>query len=69
MSPAAHFYVSAIDGTKKFLIAGPYPTHDDALQAVPKVRRAACDQDCRADFMSWGTAGSPRAMRTPMGAV
>lgn len=66
---AAYFYVSAIDGRKKYMIAGPYLTHAKALAAVDTVRRDAERRDPRAYWMAWGTAGSSREMVTPMGPV
>lgn len=62
-----HFYVSAIDGSKRHLIAGPWGTHDDALARVDPVRRHASGLDGRAWFMAWGTAGSQDEHRTPLG--
>lgn len=63
------FYVSAIDGNKKYLIAGPYFFHSDALNAVDHVRDVANDRDPRAWFMAWGTAGSDTLFRTPLGDI
>jgi len=63
------FYVSAIDGTKRYLIAGPYPDHAAALAKVDSVRKTAEEIDPRAVFMAWGTAGSDEEIKTPMGAV
>lgn len=65
----AFYYVSAIDGIKKYLIAGPYPTHDEAASKVEHVRTEADRIDGRAWFMAWGTAGSDDEIKTPMGAV
>lgn len=50
------YYVSAIDGARKALICGPYPTHDAALADVTRVKRAAYDVDPRAHWWAWGTA-------------
>jgi len=70
MNPS-HFYVSAIDGPKRYLIAGPYPTHAAALAKVRTVRDIAYERDGsgRAWFMAWGTAGSDREQKTPLGAI
>ena len=65
---AKHFYVSAVDGKKKHLIAGPYPTHDEALAQVQAVSREAEKGNDRAVWMMWGTAGSEEPMKTPLGA-
>lgn len=62
-----YFYVSAIDGDRKHLVAGPYPTHDEALGRVDAVREAAYQRDGRAWFMAWGTAGSDSILPTILG--
>lgn len=61
------FYVSAIDGTKKYLVAGPYTTHAAALGRVDAVRKLADKRDPRAAFMAWGTAGTNQPRKTPLG--
>lgn len=64
------FYVSAIDGPKTFLIAGPYDSHDAALARVDPVRSHAGEHDGRAHFMYWGTCSLPEAPtnhKTPLG--
>ncbi len=66
-TPRKHYYVSAIDGTRRYLIAGPWPTHAEALAKVDAVRTAADAIDPRAWFMAWGTAGSDEEIRTPLG--
>ncbi len=55
------FYVSAIDGPKRCLMAGPYATHELALADVDRVRTIVCNADGggRGWFMAWGTAGYP----------
>ena len=64
-----NYYVSAIDGTKRYFIAGPYSTHQAALGHVKEVWALAEKRDPKAVFMSWGTARSevddPR--KTPLG--
>lgn len=67
------FYVSAIDGPRRFLIAGPYDNHDAVLARVDGVRAYACDfannaSAGRAAFMGWGTASSAEAHITALGA-
>lgn len=62
------FYISAIDGPKRYLVAGPYGSHQAALELVRAVRTYAEGQDARACFMAWGTASSAAPMKTPMGA-
>lgn len=62
-----YYYVSAIDGRRRYLIAGPYPTHSEALARVNPVLHEADRRDGRAWFMAWGTAGSDQLLKTPMG--
>lgn len=50
------FYVSAIDGRRRALVSGPYPSHRAALDDAPRVNRAVCELDPRAHFYGWGTA-------------
>lgn len=49
------YFVSAIDGTKNYIMAGPYATHAEALAKVEPARNIANDHDGRAWFMAWGT--------------
>lgn len=62
------FYVSAIDGARRYLVAGPYSSHDAAKARVEKVREYARERDGRAHFMAWGTASSDQPHVTPLGA-
>lgn len=62
-----HFYVSAIDGPKKYLLAGPYETHEAAKAQVDAVLRVADKQNPKAWFMAWGTCGSVEPLKTPLG--
>ena len=64
-----HFYVSAIDGSRKSIVAGPFPDHDSASDAVVKVSLAASDLDPRAWHYGWGTAGSDAVLPSIFGAV
>jgi len=52
---AGAYYVSAIDGPRTYLMAGPYDQHADALANVDRALSAANDIDPRAWFMAWGT--------------
>lgn len=52
------YYVSAVDGSRKALAAGPYDTHAETLAAVNLVRDQACRIDGTAWFYGWGTCGS-----------
>jgi hypothetical protein len=49
------YFVSAIDGTKKYIMAGPYAQHTAALADVERVRDIADKADGRSCFMFWGT--------------
>lgn len=53
-SPGRYF-VTAIDGPSFYYMAGPYPTHAEALARVDLARDIADKHDGRAWFMSWGT--------------
>lgn len=67
------FYVSAIDGARRYLMAGPYDSHAAALSRVDGVRAFACDfannaSAGRAHFMAWGTASSADPFPSALGA-
>lgn len=53
------YFVSVVDGRRRALLAGPYPTHADALGAVPEVREIAKRLDPRAFYYAFGTARLP----------
>lgn len=55
----ANYFVTAVDGRRFYYMAGPYPTHKQAIDAVQPARKVAM-QDGRAWFMSWGTVQSDR---------
>ena len=50
------YYVTAIDGAKRYFLAGPWETHAEALAQVAAVRRFAELTDPRAIWMAYGTA-------------
>ena len=50
-----YYYVSAIDGPKSYLMAGPYTTHDEALADVDLVQMFCESVDDRSIWMAWGT--------------
>jgi hypothetical protein len=50
------YYVTAIDGQRKYFLAGPWPEHAQALAQVDAVRRFAEPTDPRAVWMTYGTA-------------
>jgi hypothetical protein len=64
------FYVSAIRGARKALVAGPFDSHKEALEAVREVKALVESLDWRAAFWAWGTAGwrAPRE-EAPLGAL
>lgn len=61
------YYVSAKDGPCWWRMAGPYPTHQEALREVARVRDITVERDRsgRAWFMGWGTVRMPAAFREP----
>lgn len=62
------FYVSAIDGERHYLMAGPYDSHEKAKEMVAPVRFYCADRDGRAHWMAWGTAGSSDEVKSSLGA-
>lgn len=52
------YYVTAIDGPRKARIAGPYNSHELALDAVETVKNQAYGMDPRSHFWAWGTMRS-----------
>jgi len=64
MSEQRDYYVSMRkgEGLKQphALMAGPFPTHEDALAFVDPVRREASRLDAWADFYFFGTLSIPR---------
>lgn len=63
-----HYYVTAIDGTKRYVIAGPYAEHETALARVKDALHEADKGNSGAWFMAWGTAGSDELLKSPLGA-
>lgn len=54
-----NYYVSVIDGPRRALLAGPWPTHAAALAMVDTVRELAVQIDPKAHFYAFGTARLP----------
>jgi hypothetical protein len=52
---AKGYYVSAVDGPRQALVAGPFETHAEALSQVEPEREKWCRLDGRAHFAAWGT--------------
>lgn len=50
------YYVSVSDGQRMALLAGPYPNHGAALEAVAEVRAKAIELDPWAHFFVYGTS-------------
>lgn len=67
----SHFFVSAIHGGRAYLLAGPYPTHTDALERVDTVRAEAAVRDTsgKAAFAAFGTSSSSIPHETKLGAM
>lgn len=64
------YYVSIVRSAKqRGLLAGPFPTHTEALGWVDKASRLARDLDPWADFDVFGTCSLPRAWGNPKGAL
>ncbi len=61
------FYVSAINGARKHIVAGPYLSHDAALARVEAVRELANERDPMSWFFAWGTCGAAVWLETPLG--
>lgn len=62
-------YVSAVDGARRFLVAGPYQTAEAAEARLRAARDIAEDRSARAVFMAWGTASSEQPEETLLGRV
>lgn len=54
------FYVSVIDGKRKAILLGPYETHQEAIDQVPRGRDLAEKAGASA-FYYFGTCSSPRS--------
>lgn len=50
------YYVSAINGRRTALIAGPFRSHKAALIMVDRVYKVACTVDPWSVHYAWGTA-------------
>jgi hypothetical protein len=61
-----NYFVTAVDGSRWYYMAGPYPTHQQALDKVNEALKIANKNDGRAWFMSWGTV---KSYRTEMGSI
>jgi hypothetical protein len=69
------YYVSACDGgsrvdandVRRWLVAGPYATHAEALGLVSQVRAHSCHLDPRGVWLAWGTARSEEPIASLLG--
>lgn len=59
------YYVSVIDAARYGLLAGPYKTHQEALDAVPEAKRAAEKVDSFSIFYAFGTCKTPDGYDKP----
>ena len=50
-----HFYASVVDGKRVGLLAGPFPTHKEALDLADQARELAQEADPFACFYAFGT--------------
>lgn len=64
-----HHYVTAIDGNRLYLLAGPYETNEDAMASVRPVRDIAIEGNPRAHFFGFGTSSSCEVHDTPLGVL
>lgn len=49
------YYVSIIDGPKFNVVAGPFRTHEKALEMVEPARKVGNEVDMKSHFYGWGT--------------
>lgn len=55
MDTTKHFYVSVVDGRRVGLLAGPFGTHQEALDLVGNAKKLAQEADPFACFYAYGT--------------
>lgn len=51
-----YYYVSVMDGKKRFFVRGPFETHIEAMRAVEPTKARMEELDPSAFWMTWGTA-------------
>lgn len=51
-----YYYCTVMDGPNYALLAGPYDSHQDALDNLPKAKQIAQQVDAKAVFYAFGTA-------------
>lgn len=52
---SGYFFVTAKYGQGVAILAGPYETHEEALDALPKAKSLSLDAIAEAAFASFGT--------------
>lgn len=60
------YYVSVIDGNRRALLAGPWPTHREALAMVDTVSAGIIDKWPEAHWYAFGTARVPDGDSVPV---
>lgn len=55
-----NYFVTCVDGDRFWYMAGPYSTHQAALDKVDAARRIGVENNPRAHFYGWGTVRSDR---------
>lgn len=63
------YFVSVVDGRKWGMLAGPYETHIDALDALAAAKARAFEYDVRAIWYGYGTAYTSRESKTVFGHI
>lgn len=61
----ANFYVTCADAGRIGYLAGPYPTHGEALAVLPAVKHAAGKADPWSDFYAFGTVAMAAEFTRP----
>lgn len=51
-----YYYCTVMDGPQYGLLAGPFDTHQEALDRLPKAKEIARGLDARSVFYGFGTA-------------
>ncbi|MCB8986727.1 MAG: hypothetical protein H6661_03135 [Ardenticatenaceae bacterium] len=60
VDPDRLFFVTVRNDSRNGFLAGPFETHQEALDLVPQARQLAHARDPWAAFYSFGTASLPR---------
>lgn len=60
-----HFYVSVIDAKRYDLLAGPFATHQEALDMVEPARKLTTQIKPEAHFYGFGTCRAPEGYDRP----